>query len=141
MDYTIATSTIKELINEEVSHVADAAYADDGTSLYDSIVLTSKDDNLVGRFIDDGVRQLARATYDICKYGSGKLTFNVPDFDATTQATYVTAAIDRYLAMYATAAILQQRRAGLVPEYTNRVQDAMNGAITLLRKREAPSRS
>lgn len=141
MDYTIATSTIKELVNEEVSHVADAAYSDDGTSLYDSIVLTEKDDNLVDRFINDAVRLLARATYDICKFASGKLVFDVPDFDATTQATYVADAINRYIAMYVAAGFFQQRRPSVVPEYTNRVQDAMNEAITLLRKREAHTRS
>ena len=140
MEYTLTKSTIKALVEEEVSHVADAAYADDGTSLYDSIVLTNKDTTLVERFIDDAMYHFARATQDICSHDSSKLVFNVPDIQSS-QSTYVAKAIERYISMYVCTGIFQQRRPSVVPEYASRVQDAMDTAITLLRKRQAPGRT
>ena len=184
MYYVIDKSALWDLANEEVSKVADAAYAEDGTSLYDSIVLTEKDRATMERFMDDAISALVRRAFDICKYsplvhyvqdvdGSGnplyyvvgengqptqettttetdfpvwtstiasiesRLVFYVPDFD-TSMEDAVKEEIDRYVSMYACAALFAQRRASLEPEYTTRTQSAMDKAITLLKSRKHP---
>lgn len=149
--YQIDKDALYALVDAEVSKVADEAYAEDGTSLYDTIVLTLKDRGTIDGFFPDGLYSFARAISDIASYyelgsyiGSTPvvkptLEVYVPDFDRT-QAKAVEAQIDRYLVLYACNALFQQRRSILVPEYTNRVQWAMDNAITLLRKRIAPTR-
>ena len=62
MDITIYTSILKERIEEEVSHVADATYGEGGVSLYDSIVLTEKDQNIVSNAISEAAARLS----DLC---------------------------------------------------------------------------
>lgn len=141
MTYTIdINTTLYPLIDEEVSHVADQAYSESGVSLYDSVVLTSKDAGLVDRFIDDAVSQLIKRESDIAALSNGTLTFSVPDLDSSQEAA-ISAEITRYISMYASAGIFQQRRAELVPEYTRRTTEALDNIRAMLRKRTAPSRS
>ena len=153
MDYTIDKSTLYALVNAEVSQVADAAYGENGMSLYDTVVLTEKDDDVVDALLEDGIRQLVRTTSDIASRVEttsatepntttvDKIAFSVPDFDTTNWGGEATALIDRFIVLYVCAAIFQQRRAALVPEYTNRAQAALDNAVTLLRKRKTPSRT
>lgn len=153
MYYSIDKERLRALVDEEISKVADEAYSDAGASLYDSIVLTDKDAVMVDRFIEDAVSLLVRRAFDICKYapelvpdGEGgemlspvmRLHFFVPDFDRTMEDS-VKAELDRYISLYAVASILQQRRAVLVPEYTDRAKTSQDTAITLLKSRKNPS--
>ena len=149
--YQIDKDALYALVDAEVSKVADEAYAEDGTSLYDTVVLTLKDRDTIDAFFPDGLHALCRAISDIASYyeigayiGSTPavkptMQVYVPDFDRT-QEKAVEAQIDRYLVLYACNALFHQRRTVLVPEYTNRVQWAMDNAITLLRKRITPTR-
>lgn len=68
MYYIIDRPALLEGIEEEVSHVADEAYADDGTALYDSVMVTSRDSLTLSRFVDDAVDHLVRREFDVCKY-------------------------------------------------------------------------
>ena len=153
MYYTIEkTERLIPLIEEEVSRAADEAYADNGASLYDSVVLTEKDKGLVDGFIDDAINLIVRRAFDICKFspeteevdgetqltGKMRLFFYVPDFDDTLEDA-VKRELDRYVAMYASGNIFQQRRAALVPEYTTRTQAALDNAIVMLKSRKYPS--
>lgn len=150
--YVIDKPALLESVEEEVSHVADAAYGEDGSSLYDSIVITEKDRPAVLRFLDDAASEFVKRAFDICKYsfetatddngevqltGRVRLRLNVPDFDDTMWET-AEAEISRYFVMFAAGAYLQQRKAELVPEYTRRIQEAMNKAVILLKSRKYP---
>lgn len=135
MDYSIDKDALWDLIDEEVSRVADKAYGEDGTSLYDSVVLTSRDKNLVNRFIDDAVSAMALRAFDICKSSIGKLEFFVPDFD-TSMEDIVKHEIDRYISMYVCASVLRQRSASVENEYTERTQAALDKAVQLLKSRK-----
>lgn len=141
MYYVIDKPALLESIREEVSVVADAAYSDDGTSLYDSVMVTERDTPAMQRFIDDAARLFARRTFDIAKYASQEasvtLEFYVPDFD-TSMEEAVKDEIDRYIVMYSCSALFQQRRPAVVPEYTNRTQAAMDKAVALLKSRKHP---
>jgi hypothetical protein len=120
--------------------VADEAYADGGTSLYDAVVLTSKDRATVDRYIDDGVASLMHALPDMATLSGTTLTITAPDI-VSDNATQATNRISRYLALYAITEILQSRRAALVPRYAERVAAALDDVIALVRTRTAPTRS
>lgn len=154
MDYIIDEETLKGSVEFEVSQVADAAYAEDGTPLYDSVVLTEKDDDTVLSFIDDAIRVVISALQDIAYYATStstdetshvttvtnKITFNVPDFDAS-QGGQVTLNIDSFVKAFVCAGLFRQRRPSLVEEYVSRAQIALDNVKSLLRKRQAPTRS
>jgi hypothetical protein len=143
IDYTINKASLWDGIDEEVSRAADEAYGEDGSSLYDSVVLTERDRDTVNRFIDDAVNLLVRRAFDVTKYATDtvsllpKLVFYVPDFDEST-AGALAKEIDRYIVLYAATSVFQGRRASLVPEYTPRTQAAMDKVIALLKSRKHP---
>ena len=157
MYYVIDKPALLESIKEEVSHVADEAYTDDGTALYDSVMVTLRDKRTLERFIDDAVNAFVRREYDIAKFApevnyhydeyghatdqvasvTPRLEFYLPDFD-TTMTDAAKEELDRYIVLYACAAIFQQRRAAVVPEYTARTQAAMDKAVALLKFRKHP---
>lgn len=144
LTYVIDKTALWERAFEEISSVADEAYADDGTSLYDSVILTDKDKPAVERHIDDAVSAFVRRAYDICKRGTvdtqPALQFYVPDFD-DSMADATKKEIGSYLALYAATEMLKSRRASVVPEFSLRVQSAMDRSIVLLKSRKAPNES
>lgn len=135
MDYTIDKTLLHDMIAEEVSRVADAAYAEDGTPLYDNVALTSRDDGQVERAIEDAVSAFAQRTYDICTPTDEGMAFSVPDFDGSF-ASLAKAEIDRYISLTATAVLLAQRWPQAVEGYSQRGQAAMGKAIALLKSRK-----
>jgi len=139
MTYTINDSTLYGLVDAEISQVADAAYNEQGESLYDSIVLTDKDEDTVEGFFDDAAGRLARATMDIATPATGSIDFSVPDMPSSL-TTAVTVEITNYLVWFAVAGILQSRRPSEAPQFAERAAAAMDNAIAMLRKRTAPSR-
>lgn len=150
MDYTINRQDIYDLVDEEVSRAADDAYAEDGTPLFDSVVLTDKDRDAVDRHIGDGIRGITAAFEDIASYvpedSTGqttvpeKISFSVPDMDSSLEP-FVQEELTRYIAMTACAAIFRQRRPALVEEYSNLALSSLEVAGISLRKRTAPTRT
>lgn len=138
--YTINKSTLYGLVDAEVSLAADEAYADDGTSLYDSVVLTTKDKSLVEQRMDDAVEALVRKCADICKHGTGTIVFDLPDAPSAN-STATTAAISRYIVLSVITSIFQSRRVSLVPQYEEKTKAALDDVISLVRTRTAPSRT
>lgn len=153
MYYIIDKDALRGRVEEEVSRVADEAYADSGDSLYDSVVLTSRDEDMVGRFIDDAVSSFVRRTFDICEYspetetdGSGQtrltgrtlLRLHVPDFDKTMEDRAMEE-ISEFIALYAATSVFQSRRPAVVPQYTDMAKAAMDRAVALLKSRKYPS--
>lgn len=139
MDYSISTENLYELIDEEVSKVADEAYADSGSSLYDSIILTGKDAATVNRHIDDAVDALVARAGDIAKRATVNDTpaikFYVPDMETGNQ-TMASNEITRYIVLSVCAAIFAQRRPIVLQEYATRAQAAMDRAIVILKTRK-----
>jgi hypothetical protein len=140
MTYTINTTTLYNDVDAEVSRISDAAYSDNGTSLYDAVVLTEKDEDWVEDLIGEAVQALLRPLADIATLSSTTITIDAPDI-VTANATAASDAITRYLVLSATMGVLQERRAALVPVFATRVQEALNDVISLVRTRIAPSRS
>ena len=139
--YTIDKTLLRALVDEQVSHVADEAYGDSGMSLYDSIILTEKDDEEVNGYLDDAVRAFVARMYDVCRMGkaNGKDTieFYLPDFDTTMQDAAL-GEITHYLVFSVCAALFQSRRAQAVESYSLRAKASMDRAVALLKSRKSP---
>jgi len=147
--YTINRTSLRDRIEEEVSHVANDAYADNGQSLYDSIIVTEKDEEMVGRFIDDAINAFVNRTFDICKYayitdtlGSQPvehLEFYVPDFDETMEDA-MKEEVTKFIVLFVCVSLFQTRRPMVVPQFTERMQAALTKAVSLLKSRKSPIR-
>ena len=140
MEYYIDRDTLYSLIFEEVSRVADEAYDDTGASLYDAVIITSKDDATIERMEDDAIDALVKRTVDIATQSASLLSFDVPDFkEDLTDATYLE--ITRYISLNVCAAWFQSRMPSKVEEYTLRSQAAMDKAVTYLKTIKPPKRA
>ena len=139
--YTIDKTFLRALVDEQVSHVADDAYGDNGMSLYDSIILTEKDDEEVDGYLEDAVRAFVTRMYDVCRMGKedeeDTIEFYLPDFDATMQQAAL-GEITHYLVFSVCAALFQSRRALAVEPYSLRAKASMDRAVALLKSRKSP---
>lgn len=142
MTHTIDTSDIAALINEEVSRAAAAAYSEDGTSLYDSITIHSRDAATVSRLIWDSVDAIVRRTADICTLIPSPLalSFYTPDMD-TSKESAAKDEIDRAISLGACAAWFKEKLPSRAEEYLNRANTALDLAVGLMKTRIAPSRT
>ena len=140
MNYTVNTTTLTNLVTEEVSRVAAASYAEDGTSLYDAISIKSRDADTVSRLIRDGVDAAAARLADICTIVSSPLalTINVPDMDSTKE-TMAKDELDRAISLWAVAAWLKEKMPSRVEEYAERAGAALQNAIVMLKTRTTPT--
>lgn len=62
MIISIDIAQLKEAIKEETSRVASRSYAEDGSSLYDAIVIKSRDADLIDRTITEAATVVRSAT-------------------------------------------------------------------------------
>lgn len=142
MTYTINNTTITNLVTEEVSRVAAAAYADDGTSLYDSIVIHSRDANDVSRAIMDAVDAVVRRTTDICTYipATPALSFYVPDMDSTKE-TLASDELTRAISLWAVSIWMREKYPARYQDYADRAAAALDAAVAMMKTRTTPTRS
>ena len=137
MEYQIDRTALLARVEEEVSHIADASYAETGQALYDTVVLTEKDRAGALRLIEDAVGLFVKRTFDICRRAYDALVFSVPDFDET-MTDIVRGEISDFLVFYPVATICQSRKAERAQEFSARAQDAMDKAAVLLKSRKHP---
>lgn len=146
MYYTIDKATLRDLVGQQVSLVADEAYGDNGVSLYDSIVLTGKDEPTVERLINEAVSAIVNRCFDICKYqyvtdtsetSEERLFFYVPDLDETMEERIGEELTD-FVVLFVSNQIFMTRRPSVVPVFTEQAQAALNRAVTLLKSRKSP---
>lgn len=143
LEYTINKSSLSSQIASLVSRVADEAYGDNGMSLYDTIVLTEKDDDLVDGYIDEAISAFVARLQDICWVStsssdlSEKLNIYVPDFEESKE-NLAKDAITSFIVYSTCLEIFKSRRPQVVPEYEARALAALNKAITFLKSRKSP---
>ena len=70
MKYLIDEDKLYDLVDAEVSVAADGAYDKNGNPLFDGIVLTSKDGDLVKRLMHDAASRLVGRMSDIAKFSA-----------------------------------------------------------------------
>ena len=132
MDYLIDRETLMASVEEEVSRVADTAYSDDGTSLYDGIAIMSSDRDTVGKYLDDAISGIVHRTEDIATVGEDSISFDVPGFDMSKE-DIARRELDRYLVMSVCALWFQDRYADKVEEFTQKAKTALDKGVGLLK--------
>lgn len=145
MLYLINSANIYSLIDEEISRVAAAEYSEDGTPLYDAVVLHSGDRNEIRRLQDDAINTIVKRNYDVVTIvprnsdGLNGLQFNVPDIDNSTEYI-IREELTRFVVLNVCAAWFQSRAKAKVEEFANRGQVALDKASSMLHTRKAPRR-
>lgn len=145
MEYTIVNTDIYNLVDEEISRVANSAYADDGTPLYDGIVLHSKDKDEIARLQADSINTIVRVLYDLVTIkpsdaaGNPVLSFYVPDIDVTTEPI-IAEELNRFVVMTICYRWLRSHAADKAEDYSTRANDAISKASAMLHTRKAPTR-
>ena len=146
MDYVIDRPQLYSLIDQEVSRVANETYADDGTSLYDNIIVTSNDRTAIERLENDAIDSFVKRTFDICTpvYDNGEtesgLAFDVPGFDAA-MGPATEREITRYIVFSTCAGWFRSRCVSRVEEFSALAKEAMDKAVTFLKSIKAPERN
>lgn len=140
MTYTVDNTTLTNLITEEISRIAAAAYSDDGTPLYDSVAIHSRDAETVSRMIRDAIDSLARRTSDICTVipSPYKLSFYAPDMDSTKE-TMVSNELTRAITLRACVLWLSEKLPSRAEEYSARADNALQNAVYMLKTRTQPT--
>ena len=146
MEYGITHEVLIELVKEEVSRIADRAYAEDGTSLYDAIRIIDKDSATIKRMIADASSVIFERFRDyIVAPTSGTAvpseTFNfyLPDM-AEEQEPVAKAELKRFLSLQIVAMWLKERYAQEYESYLERATTALDKAARALFTRERITR-
>lgn len=133
-------------VEREISMAADEAYGDNGMSLYDAVVLTSKDKETVEGYIQDALAIVMRRLYDIASFteaagaNDASLGISADDLPDGLSAV-IEQEVKRFFVQHAAAEICAARRAILAPQYREREKEALSNIETLVRTRKMPSRT
>ena len=142
--YAVIYNSLLDAVDEEVSRVADAAYSDAGESLYDQIIITERDTNVLYNMVDGAVTAIVNRCADVCTYaptsGSSpimRLAFYLPDFGAVSWSV-VEDELSKFIVYSTVAQFLTQRHPASSPEYNERAMAALAKAASLMKIRKAP---
>ncbi len=167
MELKIDRDKAIEGAEREISRIADGAYDDEGNSLYDGIIVTSRDAATIEGMFSDALSALVKRLSDVISYPDGTdaeetgessgedtagtaaeedaandgvitLSLDLPDFDENHQGM-VEAETGRFISMNIVAAWCQERYSKKVEEYAQRGQVAMDKAVALLKTRKKPT--
>lgn len=153
--YEFKKDVIYPLIEEEIARVASRAYSEDGTSLYDSVSLKSRDKATMERHIDDALYAIVSRFSEIAWLGvleTGTETSTETDtdsedtvaifFDIPTERTHseatIAKAIDRYITMYVCGAWMLEVHKLKSEDYGARTTDAINKVERFLYEKFPP---
>lgn len=145
MEYSITHESLLELIHEEVSRVADFAYAEDGTSLYDTIAIFDRDAPTIKRMIADASSVVFSRFRDYIvspsapSENSEVFNFYLPDMDPS-QVLVATAELNRFLSLQVVSSWLKERYKSEVENYSTRATEALDKAERALFTRKRVTR-
>ena len=135
--YYINKNKITPLIEREVSRVAASAFAEDGTPLYDAIVITSRDVDTIKEIIEDAATAMLTRFSDIATYSSGLFEFDIPE-ERTHDIMIIGKVIERFIVMNVVSAWMIQKHTAKAEEYGARATDALNKIEKLLYEKLPP---
>lgn len=143
MKYRIRYKALMEKVDQLVSQHAYRQYGEDGTPLYDNLIVPSNERHIVKAFIDAGVTALLRRLGDVAYIdpeNSSVIVFNVPDFNETFSAA-VRSALGQYLANYACACWMDRVAKDSAQLFLDITASAIDNAVKLLKTRKTPKRA
>ena len=135
--YYINKNKITPLIEKEVSRVAASAFAEDGTPLYDGIVITSRDTDTIKEMIEDAATAMLTRFSDIATYSSCLFEFDIPE-ERTHDIMAIGKVIERFIVMNVVSAWMIQKHTAKAEEYGARATDALNKIEKLLYEKLPP---
>ena len=135
--YYINKNKMLPLIEKEVSRVAASAFAEDGTPLYDAIVIKSRDVDTVKDMIEDAATAMLTRLADIATYSSGLFEFDIPE-ERTHDITTIGKVVDKFIVMNVCSAWMIQKYPIKAEEYGARSTDALNKVERLLLEKLPP---
>lgn len=135
--YYINKKKIFPLIEKEVSRIAASAFAEDGTPLYDAIVITSRDADTIHEMMDDAATAMLTRLSDIATYSSGLFEFDIPE-ERTHDIMTIGKVIDRFIVMNVCSAWMIQKHTAKAEEYGARSTDAITKVERLLHEKLPP---
>lgn len=135
--YYINKNKILPQIEKEVSRVAASAFAEDGTPLYDAIVIKSRDTDTVKDMIEDAATAMLTRLADIATYSSGLFEFDIPE-ERTHDVTTIGKVVDKFIVMNVCSAWMIQKYPLKAEEYGARSTDALNKVERLLQEKLPP---
>lgn len=135
--YYINKNKITPLIEREVSRVAASAFAEDGTPLYDGIVITSRDADTIKEKIEDAATAMLTRFSDITTYSSGLFEFDIPE-ERTHDIMTIGKVIERFIVMNVVSAWMIQKHTAKAEEFGVRATDALNKIEKLLYEKLPP---
>ena len=141
MKYVIDKDALTEQFRQEIANSASREYADDGTSLYDSIWPTSQDGGIIDGLMNDAVGTLTasvRLAHVISKT-DGELMFDLPDMDTDMEKTAKTK-IDRYIVLETCRLWTSRMSEDLSKKYAEAATAALGRVIRTLYTRKTIGR-
>lgn len=135
--YYINKNKMLPQIEKEVSRVAASAFAEDGTPLYDAIVIKSRDTDTVKDMIEDAATAMLTRLADIATYSSGLFEFDIPE-ERTHDITTIGKVVDKFIVMNVCSAWMIQKYPLKAEEYGARSTDALNKVERLLLEKLPP---
>lgn len=126
-----------ELIKKEIARTAASVYSDDGTTLYDAIIYTSRDEDTILEMINDAQSMLVAKFSDIASISGDFMEFNIPD-ERTHDNTTIGPVINRFIVMNVCHTWMNQKYKPKAEEYGVRSSDALNKIDKLLYEKLPP---
>lgn len=132
-------AVILPFIQEQISKIAADAYQEGGQSMYDAIVMHTRDVNELNKMISSTVITLVAAFGELVSIDGNFLDFRLPDWDdtktnmASTQAT-------RFVTFDVTKKWLVLKFPSRMDEYDKKAQEAFDNLRSMIYTRKTPSR-
>lgn len=139
MEYVIDKESLKKSAVQEVSRYAASAYGDDGSSLYDAFRVTSRDDSVIERYIEDGISAICVRLFDVATRGDDAIEFEVPDFDSSME-NEVSKELERFVVYRTCSLWIADKNEKESEKYEKRAIASLDKAHILLKSRKAPKR-
>lgn len=134
---------IVELAKAEIARAAANAYSEEGSSLYDGIRVTSRDDSYLANYRDEAMAQLVlglsgRASWSSSDNGV-KLTVNLVDSVVEQDQTSCIQLLKDYLVSWVCAEWFKRNYTARYEEYHAKAMSLLENAINLIKMRKSPS--
>ena len=139
MEYVIDKESLKKSTVQEISRYAASAYGDDGSSLYDAFRVTSRDDSVIERYIEDGISAIFVRLFDVATREDSAIEFDVPDFDSSMEGE-VEKELEKFVVYKACALWIADKNEKESEKYDKRAIASLDRAHILLKSRKAPKR-
>jgi hypothetical protein len=134
MQYNVEYDTIKPIVEEEISRVATRSYVE-GSSLYDAIRVTSRDESTLERLFSDALTTIqTRFVEFVHCIVENELDFNLPDLPCVYEDG-AKRELNRFIEYSMVAQWLEEKGNQESTLYTDRAAAALNKAERMLLSR------